>query len=347
MIDYSFYRKIGAEGVKDVANSGLHPDDLLQRLEQSRSDLPYVDQIETTNNCNLRCVMCPRTLHMTREIINSMRMDLFTRIVDELEEYEQEKSARGLGKADYMKNGPSNLQWEGSEHDIFDLRLHHFGAPLLDPHIVERVQYVNEKASFGTQLSETVINLKIEKVRGLFQANLSRLIIAIDATNADAFLQIRGRKMDFDREIERVQRIVDLKRQEGASTRVDIQVIELSDVDAEEFSRIWGKHEGVRILKKSFFPYPDVDPNMGKQGESDFSGSCDFPYTSITVMADGRVVPCCADYNGETVLGDLNVQSLHQIWHGDAFKAFREKFVKASFEPNDLCARCGHYPFKA
>ncbi len=346
MIDYSFYRKIGTDGIKDVADSGLHPDDLLHQLEASRSELPYVDQIETTNNCNLRCVMCPRTKHMTRAIINSMRMDLFCCIIDEIEEYEQEKKHLGISEADYKLNGPFNLQWQGSDHDIFDLRLHHFGAPLLDPEIINRVQYVTDNASFGTQLSETVINLKIEKVRELFHANLRRLIIAIDATNADEFIQIRGRKIDFVKEMQRVQEIVELKKKEGASTKIDIQVIELSKTDADEFSKIWGAHENVGILRKSFFPYPDIDRSLGKQSESDFSGSCDFPYTSITVMADGRVVPCCADYNGEVVLGDLNTQNLYEVWNGDPFKLFRERFVKSLFSPNDLCKRCGHYPFK-
>lgn len=344
MLDSNFYRQVGEEGIARLYSGELTADEILHVVEGARSDLPHVDQLETTNNCNMRCIMCPRTEHMTRGIVKSMSDHIFRVAIDELAEVEAEKKARGVDIEKFRADPPASLIWSGSEHDIFDLRLHHFGAPLLDPKMIDRVAYIQEKGAFGAQMSETVVNLKIDKVRELFRYGLNRLIIAIDGIDADSFASIRGRKVNFRRHVvERVKDVLRVKEEMGADTRVEVQVIDLKGTSMVEFERMWHE-EGVDVLQKSFFPYPDIPDSVG-YASKEFSADCLLPFTSMVVMADGRVVPCCADYNGEEVIGHVQEESLAAIWSGARFREFREKFVRASFEEDSLCRRCGAYPF--
>ena len=63
------------------------------------------------------------------------------------------------------------------------------------------------------------------------------------------------------------------------------------------------------------------------EGESQIKGECYFKkYQYTCVLWDGRVVPCCCDYDGVEVIGD--------IWSGVAFK-----------ENYDLCKKCSGYQF--
>ena len=43
--------------------------DIEAELEQLRKKKPTIFNIETTNYCNMKCVMCPRTIYMTRKNI--------------------------------------------------------------------------------------------------------------------------------------------------------------------------------------------------------------------------------------------------------------------------------------
>tara|TARA_B100001964_G_C13847249_1_gene428523 strand:+ start:449 stop:616 length:168 start_codon:yes stop_codon:yes gene_type:complete len=43
-------------------------DDILAELDYFRSKSPYTYNIETTNYCNMKCVMCPRTMFMKEKM---------------------------------------------------------------------------------------------------------------------------------------------------------------------------------------------------------------------------------------------------------------------------------------
>ena len=43
---------------------------------------------------------------------------------------------------------------------------------------------------------------------------------------------------------------------------------------------------------------------------------CEYPWTSSTIMAEGNVVPCTQISYNEIVLGNVNENSLEDIWNG-------------------------------
>ena len=68
---------------------------------------------------------------------------------------------------------------------------------------------------------------------------------------------------------------------------------------------------------------------------------CEFPWTSLTVMADGSVVPCTQDYDCEMTLGNVNNESLESIWNGPKYKQFRQWHISGKFPEGFKCAnRC-------
>lgn len=345
MIDYEFYRRIGDAGIKTLFRE-KDASKLFEKVEANMSDLPYVDQVETTNRCNMACVMCPRGAvnHMTRSL-GTMGAPLFKRIVDQIEEVEQEKRRRGIGKADFLASPPTDLIWQGSVNDICDLRLHHFGSPTLDTGLADKVAYVKTQTGFGVHFSESASNLTPRKVQSFFDAGLDRLTIALDGTNAEEYYQTRGRWVDFDKVVKNIQGIIQLKVDGKYPTKLFIQLIQLEGAPKEKFVEEWETQPGVEILHKPFFPYPDVPHNLVTETDKVFYRRCKIPFTSITVLADGRVVPCNSDYNGEQVLGDLNTDTLQDVWTGGVFRGFREQFIYDTFRGSDLCNRCGYYPF--
>ncbi|MDD3897107.1 MAG: radical SAM/SPASM domain-containing protein [Candidatus Peribacteraceae bacterium] len=346
MIDYMFYHNMGKENIRRMYDGSLNRDDLFAMVQANRSDLPSIDQLETTNACNLKCVMCPRgkANRMTRPV-QSMDQGLFRNVIDQIAKVENAKSARGIGMRDFKENPPPSLVWPGSEYDVCALRLHHFGSPMLDPAILERVNYIKTSTQLPIQFSETIINLKLQQVRELFRMGLDRLIIALDGTNAEEFEASRGvRVANFDAMIQRVRDIIEAKLQLGDRTKLDVQIIQMKHTPRESFIREWESAEGVDVHVKPFFPYPDIPHELVTDSDTVFQRDCRLPFTSLTIMADGRVVPCNSDYNGEHVFGDLNHQSLQEVWNSPEVIEFCRRFIFDLFQSDSLCNRCGFYP---
>ncbi|MFH1670407.1 MAG: SPASM domain-containing protein [Patescibacteria group bacterium] len=346
MIDYMFYRNMGEENIQSMYDSSMDTGDLFEMVRAHRSKLAHVDQLETTNTCNLKCVMCPRGRdnHMTRPI-QPMENVLFHRIIDQINEAEEEKASQGIDRKDFLSNPPSSLVWPGSEYDVCALRLHHFGSPMLDPDMLERVEYIKSNTRLVIQFSETIINLKLREVRELFRMGLDRLIIGLDGTNAEEFEASRGVKVaNFDAMIHRVHDIIEAKLKLGDRTKLDVQIIQMRHSPQDSFLREWDSVEGVNVHMKPFFPYPDVPHDLVTENDTVFRRNCRIPFTSLSIMTDGRVVPCNSDYNGEHVFGDLNHQSLQDIWDCPEVIEFCRHFLFDLFDKDALCNRCGFYP---
>ena len=68
MFDINFYMQSYAL-IKEIDNGKEFSKlELYNYFEKIRSKDPIVYNIETTNACNMRCKMCPRTSRMTRKI---------------------------------------------------------------------------------------------------------------------------------------------------------------------------------------------------------------------------------------------------------------------------------------
>ena len=143
MFDIHFFRSCMDLKKKIVDGTvNLTAEEIYAEIEKLRSKKPHVFNIETTNNCNMTCKMCPRTTLMTRPI-KTMSMELFTKIVKQLVPHRQEELnefwdfvVKEYGIKPEHRDENSFYFYRISNHVI----LHGYGEPLVDPMIVERVQ---------------------------------------------------------------------------------------------------------------------------------------------------------------------------------------------------------------
>ena len=68
------------------------------------------------------------------------------------------------------------------------------------------------------------------------------------------------------------------------------------------------------------------------------------------VHVNGEVTTCCLDEHLENKVGNLQNQSLHDIWNGEKMNRWRVAHIQGKFEESGpLCTRCnwrsaGGYP---
>ena len=67
--------------------------------------------------------------------------------------------------------------------------------------------------------------------------------------------------------------------------------------------------------------------------------SCPRPWQSTLINWDGSLVPCCFDKNGHYVMGNINENSMQNIWHSSSFSDFRLQLLQNRSQV-DICRNC-------
>jgi MoaA/NifB/PqqE/SkfB family radical SAM enzyme len=264
--------------------------------------LPEIVQIESTNICNAKCVFCPRDeMHREQGI---MRADLYQKIVDECAE---------LG--------------------ITHLRVHNYGEPFVDRKLVEKVRYAKAKGipevgmiSNGSLITEDV-------ARGMIEAGLDAINISVDASGREVFESTRV-GLKYDKVIANIERLVRLRTEMGRRRPKLILsfVRQNNSLDEQAFIEHWK-----RIADKIHIT--DLHNWAGTlHTQSDVNYPCYRPWLTFTVLWDGRVSLCCADFDGRHILGDLNTSSIKEIWNADPYVTTRRQHLESGGP--DICRSC-------
>ncbi len=276
---------------------------LLLATGRDRSPLlPEIVQIESTNICNAKCVFCPRDDMHRRQGI--MGVELFRKIVDECVE---------LG--------------------ITHVRMHNYGESFIDKQLVEKIRYAKARGiqevgmiSNGSLITDPV-------ARGIIDAGLDAINISVDAAGKEVFEATRiGLK--YDKVIANIERLVRLRTESGKRRPKLILsfVRQNNSADEQAFIAHW------RAIADKVH-VTDLHNWAGTLNtESDVNYPCYRPWLTFTVLWDGRVSLCCADFDGKVVLGDLNSSSIREIWNAEPYRLARRQHLESGGP--DICRSC-------
>ena len=264
--------------------------------------MPEIVQIESTNICNAKCVFCPRDDMHRRQGI--MSVELFKKIADECAE---------LG--------------------ITHVRMHNYGEAFIDKRLVEKVRYAKQR---GIQEVGVISNgslISDEVARGMIDAGLDAINISVDASGKDVFESTRiGLK--YDKVIANIERLVRLRAESGKRRPKLILsfVRQNNSADEQAFIEHW------RAIADKIH-VTDLHNWAGTLNtESDVNYPCYRPWLTFTVLWDGRVSLCCADFDGKTILGDLNTSSIREIWNAEPYRLVRRQHLESGGP--DICRAC-------
>jgi len=264
--------------------------------------LPDIVQIESTNLCNAKCVFCPRDEMHRRQGV--MDMDLFTKIVDE---------CAALG--------------------ITHVRVHNYGEPFLDRQLVEKVRYAKSKgiAEVGMISNGSLITEEI--ARGMIDAGLDAINISVDAAGKETFERTRL-NLKYDDVIGNIRTLARLRAESGRKRPKLILSFVRQDNSADERAFI---EEWSRVADKVHIT--DLHNWAGTlNARSDVRYPCYRLWLTFTVLWDGRVSLCCADFDGRHILGDLRTSTIAQVWNSPAYRAVRRQHLDSGGP--EICRSC-------
>ena len=349
MYDINFFQK-SFPLKKNITSGELSTNEFViieKELEELRDKEPTIFNIETTNYCNMTCVMCPRTIYMTRKNI-WIDDNLFESMLDNIKIHKKEKLDKFWNWLEKdAKFNPREVSENGFYFSVVSrcLILHGYGEPFLDKFLIPRLKACKER-NIPTYFSCTPATMTVEKAVKAMENGLTVLKFSLDALDEEAIKSIRGKKANYQESVDKINKLIEIKKKRGFKTLLVPCMIALENNNKnkdmhQKFFDLW-KDKDVYAYVKSQDNRWYFEKDKKIQNNSHYAKQyCEYPWTSTTVMAEGNVVPCTQISNNEIVLGNVNKNSLKNIWNGKAYEDLRKMHITGKFPKGHKCAeRC-------
>lgn len=264
--------------------------------------LPEIVQIESTNICNARCVFCPRDqMHRRQGVMDEA---LFRKVVDD---------CAALG--------------------IRHVRLHNYGEPFVDRHLTDKVAYAKQKgiAEVGVISNGSLIDEQV--ARGVIDAGLDAINISVDASGREVFERTRI-GLEYDKVIANIERLVRIRAELGRTHPKLILSFVRQDNSDEE--RAFIDHWRTIADKIHITELHNWAGTLNRN--SDVRYPCYRQWLTFTVLWDGRVSLCCADFDGRVILGDMRTSNIRDIWESETYRQVRREHLESGGP--EICRAC-------
>lgn len=293
---------------------------------------PYSLMIDPANLCNFRCFFCPtgdpELLARHHRPRGRMSLELYRRIIDDLHDFET----------------PLRV-----------LHLYKDGEPLAHPDLPEMVRIAKRSGRAGR--IETTTNgslLTRERARALVQAGLDGIRVSVYGVDDESYRRNTRTAWTFQRIAANVAGLRQVRDETSSPLRIHCKIID-TGLDAPQRQRFldtfgavadtvhvdplggWPNSEDSTLVPDFAVP----DPGDGAPRRHD-RVVCPEPFTKLAVNFDGRVSACCADWSMDTLVGDVNDQSLAAIWTGEALRAFRMMHLENRRGTHVACRNCDY-----
>jgi len=286
-------------------------------------DFPPKVQLEITNRCNLRCIMCTRN-QMTRPQ-GDMAFETLRKVADE------------------CSREPGTV-----------LSLYFLGEPLLNPELERMAAYLDSVKDrsplpmvFGIQTNGMLLTR--DRARSLLEAGLRNFAFSLDALEGDLERIRPGSSYPV---VER--HILDLIAL-GKDMGVDDLVVNISklcdDPEAPEVARFRARWEGkvqeIHLLGITKVPgnaYMTSDGSVRKiEGAGDRTRRVYCGHGQrLLVYWNGDFGFCCGDIDGQLELGNARDRSIREVWHSPEIRHIRRKILAADYAGLSACESCLH-----
>ncbi len=267
---------------------------------------PVQIRVENTSLCNARCTICPRE-QLSRPM-GTMPFEDFRSIVDQFD--------------------PSTLN---------DLHLQGFGEPLLDKHFVQKIRYAREKLPDTRLFFVTNASLlQGDLARDIIRSGVDKIKVSFYGVSPAEYEDIH-RGLKYDQTRRNILDFVRLKK-ELRSRKPTLSVKYIGSIpNCVRFAIQW---IGRTKVEFSHLHNYGTGRSYNRQKQH---GKALCPMVSRPIMQilwDGNVVPCCYDFNGEFIIGNVLKDGVKAVWESERYKKLRQLNREHKIASIPLCENC-------
>lgn len=222
------------------------------------------------------------------------------------------------------------------------LYFHLMGEPLLHPYLPQFIEIAHNKCFVPVLTTNGTL---LSHAQGILDVPLHKIQISLHSyegngkKNPELYI---NEVMDFANRAASRGIIVVLRLwNEGGYNSDNENIIKLLE---QHVHQPWTeRYDGWRLTPNIYLEFDRMFewPDSSHDEYEDDEQFCYALRNQIGVLADGSVVPCCLDHNGDITLGNLFEQPLEEILSSPRATKMYNGFTKhIAVEP--LCKRCGY-----
>jgi len=267
-------------------------------------------RIETSTTCNASCKFCPLTTNFDRKR-EIMSLDKFKFYLD--------KSLQEL------------------DDQITQMTFSGMGEVFLDDGFLDKVRYSSSKGleihilTNGTLVTE-------KNIDDLYDIGIKDIRFSLHTMDRDNYTMIMGyrnNKYNFNNTMNIINYSIKNK-----PNNVEVIVTSVIDGNENDISDLINEFKN-RCILEIWKPHNWVYSKVYRKGEL-IKDTCGRPFNGpIQIQVNGDIIPCCFDYNNKLVLGNLNDNTISEIFNDDKFIELYKCHKEGKCEESNLiCKDC-------
>jgi radical SAM protein with 4Fe4S-binding SPASM domain len=291
------------------------------------NDVPIHLDIEATSACNMKCIMCPRTdmlLDGTFWKVKNFNFDTYKKIVDQS-----------------TLNG--NLK---------SIKFQYLGEPLVNKHLVKMIKYAKSKGVVDIMFNTNAALLNEKKSEEIINSGVDKVFFSFDSPYREKYNKIRIGG-DYDQVLNNIKNFMKIRKKMKKNTpitRAQMVIMKDNKQEWEDFKKMfepivdtiaYGDYMDYNTSKR-----PEDFLIEKKNGKDDKRFCCPQIWQRMFIHPDGVVTPCCFDAKRELKMGDINKETVEQVWNGKKYNELRKLHRSGEFFKNDTCRNCALANYK-
>jgi len=276
---------------------------------------PRAIEIQTVSTCNAGCIICPHS-DVSRELPTGMMgMDLFRRIIDQIE------PSWGTRIIPYLNN-----------------------EPMLDPLIFERLRYIARQCpDSDIELSTNVSALYPAVQNKILGIRLKELRLSVfgftERTHGYLMPGLHWRQVKSN-----LDYLVG-----NAPLREQIEQLILVMVDhpsvTDEDIRLATEYCDIHSISYNLWGFLDRGGNVSRFSNNVYNPAvrgCEQrrPLERMHITFTGEVILCCQDWRWGNVIGNVRDKTLLEVWNSDSYNRYRDAIYAGKGGAPELCKQC-------
>ena len=278
------------------------------------SEFPLYLVLEQRFKCNLKCPMCvisyPEKVSFDTDS-SSMSDELFIKIMKEAE-----------------RNNCPSISMNNTEE------------PLLGKgQAIERIKIAKEHGFIDIMMNTNGVLLDDKISNDLIDSGLTRLLIGFDGYSKTTYEKIRV-GANYEHVKSNIEQFLAIKKKRNSKlpiVRISFVVNDINKHEVVDFYEYW-KDKVEYVAFQEYYEPPVETPLIKNNLTKNTSVDCDEPWNRMTIRANGDVLPCCSFWGYYLPIGNVNENSMYDIWHGKEMNKLRNQFINKDL--NDKCKKC-------
>lgn len=247
----------------------------------------HVD-FEVSSRCNLNCPMCFRRHFENEQTFEDMDLDLFRKGIDEC-----------------------------VVNDLYSIRLSWRGESTLNPYLIEMIQYARKTGIKEISFLSNGSAFDEQFCMTLIDSGLDYVTISVDGLD-QSYNELRY-PLDFSETVAKIRQLYMLKEKFGKGfPKVKVQgIYDYFKEHALEY------YETFKPITDNISFNAKHDYQLRTTVQEDHL-YCPYLWQRITVTASGLIPLCISDWDLTLPLGNLNEQTIQNVWRGENMNKHRK-----------------------